>query len=52
MRGHPGISYMWSFSLTVIPITNFCTEKKQHTDHSVMATYKQMSNANVLNSHQ
>ena len=27
MRGHPSISYIWSFSLTVSPVTNFCTEK-------------------------
>ena len=25
MSGHSSISYIWSFSLTVSPISNFCT---------------------------
>ena len=29
MTGHPSISYIGSFSLTVSPVTNFCTKKKQ-----------------------
>ena len=27
-RGHLSTSYIWSLSLTVSPITNFCTQKK------------------------
>ena len=28
-RCHPSTSYIWSVSLTVSPITNFCTKKKK-----------------------
>ena len=27
-RGHPSTSYNWSLSLTISPVTKFCTQKK------------------------